>query len=66
MLNPNEKEEMLRDAASPKRREAFRKAKDASALPTFDDYLRFLDKIHVAFTHAAMNVQKSHGTDFKL
>jgi hypothetical protein len=66
MLNSNEKKEMLRDAASPKRREAFRKAKDASALPTFDDYLRFLDKVHAAFTHAASDVQKSHGANFKL
>ncbi|OGX34043.1 MAG: hypothetical protein A3C36_04050 [Omnitrophica WOR_2 bacterium RIFCSPHIGHO2_02_FULL_52_10] len=66
MLNSNEKKEMLRDAANPRRREAFRNTKDASALPTFDDYLRFLDKVHAAFTHAARDVQKSHGTDFKL
>ena len=66
MLNPNEKAEMLRDAASPKRREAFRKAKNASALPTFDDYLRFLDKVHTAFSHATSDIQKSPGTSFKL
>jgi hypothetical protein len=66
MLNSKEKQEMLSDAACPKRREAFRKAKDTSALPTFDDYLRFLDQVCKAFDNAARDVQGSPEAHFKL
>ena len=42
MFSPKEKQEMLKDARSAKRRDAFRQARLAQPLPSLDAYLEFL------------------------
>lgn len=44
MLSKKEKKEMLADAKSLKRREAFRKAKQLNSNMTFEEYIDFLDR----------------------
>ena len=66
MLNPNEKEEMLNDAACTDRRDAFRRARENTTTPSFDDYLRFLDKVNSAFNQATQDIQKFPDKNLKL
>ena len=42
MLSAIEKKEMLQDARSARRRDAFRQTRTLDALPSFDAYLEFL------------------------
>ena len=50
MLSRLEKQEILKDARSEKRKIAFRKTLVADSLRSFDAYLKFLNGIHKAFS----------------
>jgi len=51
MLNRIEKKELLEDALSIKRRDAFRKGKvTAGASISLDTYIQFLSKVHNVFS----------------
>ena len=66
MLSKKEKQEMLSDARSAKRRDAFRKLRVAPSRDSLDSYLRFLDTVVKTFGKISSFVTKPPGSNFKL
>ena len=66
MLSPVEKQEMLQDACSTKRRDAFRQARAGDSLPSLDAYLKFLDSVHKVFAHISSAPKQLTRGHFKL
>ena len=66
MLSKKEKQEMLADARSAKRREAFRKARVEASDVSLDTYLKFLDSVVRTFSGLSQSVSKPAGNNFKL
>ncbi len=67
ILSRKEKQEMLEDARSLKRRDAFRKAQPLTAeAPSFDAYLKFLNGVHKVFSQVSATSVSSSKAKFKL
>ncbi len=65
MLSTVEKKEMLQDARSARRKDAFRKTNALDPLPSFDAYLEFLNSVNKTFATTPPAINPSRGC-FKL
>jgi len=66
MLSEQEKQEMLADAKSAKRRNAFRKMRVADSEYSLDSYLKFLDSVHKVFSKIPSSLKNPSASNFKL
>ncbi len=65
MLSPVEKDEILQDARSARRKDAFRQARAGDSLTSLDAYLEFLNSVHKVFAHISIAPKLTRGY-FKL
>ena len=66
MLNPQERKEILQDAADLKRRDAFRQTLLKNSMRSFDTYIKFLNNLQKIFSQNSLSEQNFSNRLFKL